>query len=571
MKPEILTAIIGAIATIAAAIITALISRGAFKKKETKTKAGTPAPISEQDPDQAAQKKRISWQDTKGLLQIDRFTLAYIPLMNDWWTEKSLISEIGFDSLKISLNHQKHQLPEVFKKTQIGYDFRDEPSCRLLECHIGDAKNLDLVFGETSYGDYLRSGEHLDDPYPTDPRETFRSALATIVNTGGGEVHPKGLTNICGTGIFLITRDNMIVVSKHSEHSHVYPGRWTFSASGLMKWGACPHPFMEMARKTFTEIRHQVDPEKVKLIGLGADARKLYFQFSFIEETGIPSKEIIERHNMVYDHANQSQNRDRPRELFCLPFKLEEIINSIIDHVWEPSAESCILTLCAKKFGPEAVAQELHARRNDWWKREMRDEWDLRSSNKGDLPDMSIRYDRDRLVPEKERYINSILSFMQDDLNDQDIIEIGCGTGSLTLHLVRTARHLTCIDLCERMIERNKQRLGENALAVDYVTGFMQEYPVKKHQVAICSQVLIHNVSDSDFTRLVGRICDCSDTAFIFEDVSQDRPTSTNVTRLRPKQELISAFEKYNFHLKRSGDHMLFDDQIALLKFVRTE
>jgi hypothetical protein len=120
------------------------------------------------------------------------------------------------------------------------------------------------------------------------------------------------------------------------------------------------------------------------------------------------------------------------------------------------------------------------------------------------------------------------------------------------------------------MIKLNKDRLGKKAKKVTYVKTFMQDYPSIKHQVAVCSLVLIHNVRDSDFMGLVGKICDCSDVAFVFEDVTQDRPTS-NATRLRPKQEIVKAFEHYNFRLERSreSDYKLFNDQIAFLKFIR--
>ena len=148
------------------------------------------------------------------------------------------------------------------------------------------------------------------------------------------------------------------------------------------------------------------------------------------------------------------------------------------------------MTLCAKRFGPEKVAQSLHARRGDWWKREMRDEWDLRTAKKGDLPDMSVRYPPNRLTEEKERYIEAILSFVQNDLSGKDVIEVGCGTGRLTIRLVGIAKSLTCIDLCERMIELNKERLGNKSSEVNYVTAFMQDYPIRKHQVAICSLVV---------------------------------------------------------------------------------
>jgi len=479
MPPEIIIAIIGAVGTVLAAVITGIIARDKKdreSRKNTERVAEKGKKKKEEDSpqiEQPSQRTRISWQDTIGLFQIDKFTLAYIPLMNDWWKDECPISEVKFDSIKVNLVHQRFQLLDIFKDTQIDYDFRDDLSCKLLRCHIGDAQNLTLTLQETSYGDYLKSGEHLDDPFPTDPRETFRSALAKIEQSRGGEVQPKELTNIIGVGIFLITQDEQIIVAKHSKYSHVYPERWTFSASGLMKWGACPHPFMEVARKTIMEIQHQVDPAKVRLIGLGADARKLYFQCSFFEETEQTASEIIERHNIIYDNANPGLLNDRPYELFYLPFNLDEIINAVIDKCWEPSAEACILTLCAKRFGAEKVAQALHARRGDWWKREMRDEWDLRTARKGDLPDMSVRYPPNRLAEAKEHYIDAILNFMQNDLNNKDVLEIGCGTGRLTLRLVETVKHLTCIDLCERMIQRNKQRLGGKSSEITYVPGFM--------------------------------------------------------------------------------------------------
>ncbi len=519
------------------------LARKQVKQGEPKN---TPLPI----PDETITVKRPSWIDYFELFQINDYRLAYYPVVNDW-TKGNPIKLLDWDILNITLNPTPFILDKVFQSLTDTNDYRDDPSCRLDECSI-EVKgkgSLLLKLQKTSYGDYLRSGEHLDDPFPEDPRETFRSALARIIVAGSGKVKPEKLTNICGVGIFLVTKDEKIIVAKHSNHSHVYPGRLSFSASGLMKWGAYPHPFMEMARKAFQEIQFQVRPDQTKLIGFGADARKLYFQFSFVEYIDMPSDQIIEYHNKILDQENKGIIRDRPRKLTPLSFDLLEIRDSVLDSCWEPSAEAVLLTLCAERFGPDQVAKVLHTRQHDWARKNMIDEWDYRASRKGRLPDMSVRYPTDRLEEESKRHILEILKFMGDDILGKNIIEIGCGTGNITEHLVNIASQVTCVDLSEKMIGNNKDRLGENNQKVHYEQKFGQDYRcTEKHDVAICSRVLIHNVSDSDFRDLVKSMCNCAKKVFVFEDVSQNRATS-ETTKIREKDELVKVFGKQGFQL----------------------
>jgi len=520
--------------------------------------------------DTSLTEKRASWIDYIELFQIDEYLLAYIPIINDW-TKGNPIRYFAWDALDITLDPAPFVLDKLFQTTPLDQADRNDPGCRLAECHIdsGDHSSISLKLQKTSYVDYLRSGEHLDDPFPDDARETFRSALAGIVVTHSGKVKPEKLTNICGTGIFLVTKDDKIIVAKHPKHSRVYPRRLSFSASGLMKWGAYPSPFMEMARKTFQEIQFQVRPGKTQLIGFGADARKLYFQFSFMEYVDQTSTEIVENYKEILDHTNQGLLRDRPPELITLPFDLTEIRDSVMNCCWEPAAEASLLTLCADRFGPDRTAKALFGRQGDWTKRERRDEWDYRASQKGHLPDMSIRYPPEKLEEELGRHLTALFDFMGDDLSRKDVVEIGCGSGSITERLVDVAIRVTCLDLCEAMIENNQDRLGSKAEKVSYILQFGEDYrPPKPHDVAICSRVLIHNVSASDFRELVKSICDCAKTAFVFEDVTQGRPTS-EATKLRTRGELQTAFADHGLHLERSGTDYLFDDEIALLKFIR--
>src|ERR1051325_6100467 len=87
------------------------------------------------------------------------------------------------------------------------------------------------------------------------------------------------LTNISGVGLFLITRDEKIIVSRHSSNVQVYSDVWTYSASGSMDWSEDVHPFVEAARETFEEIGHRTSLDNTYLFGFGIDANNLVCQF----------------------------------------------------------------------------------------------------------------------------------------------------------------------------------------------------------------------------------------------------------------------------------------------------
>jgi hypothetical protein len=101
---------------------------------------------------------------------------------------------------------------------------------------------------------------------------------------GTMNLRPFPLTNICGCGLFVKTRDDKLVASTHSVDSHVYPGRSTFTASGVMRWALDPDPFSQIVRRTWEELGYQLSLRELTLVTFGADARKLYFQFGFLKK-----------------------------------------------------------------------------------------------------------------------------------------------------------------------------------------------------------------------------------------------------------------------------------------------
>jgi len=198
------------------------------------------------------------------------------------------------------------------------------------------------------------------------------------------------------------------------------------------------------------------------------------------------------------------------------------------------------------------------------------DEWDLRASRSGSLAVMSVRYPVECLESVSADYVDKVIQFMDGDLNGKIVLEVGSGIGRMTKYLAEISESVTCVDLCESMHRRNEYNLGELKNKVRLKRCFIQEFhDDAKFDVCVCSLVLIHNVSDSDFGRAVEVMCRCADTIFLFEDVTADRPTSPQ-TRLVSSAILEESFEKCGFVSERTDKYVLFQDTISFVKFVRS-
>jgi hypothetical protein len=60
------------------------------------------------------------------------------------------------------------------------------PACRVMS-YNWDQRHLRVTFSQTSYGDYLKSGEHLDDPLPENQAKAFRDRFGTLIIHEGNE------------------------------------------------------------------------------------------------------------------------------------------------------------------------------------------------------------------------------------------------------------------------------------------------------------------------------------------------------------------------------------------------
>lgn len=512
------------------------------------------------DPGKALRPGRTSWEHYDWLFRIDEFQLAYLPLLNE---PKTKVVDRAIGSFRCSAEDQEFALSTDFDEIVLPKNYEDRKSCRLNAYSKADAHGrMTFRFGRTSYEAYLKSGEHLDRPDPRHPLKTYRDRFGHLVMDGALNLRPFPLTNICGCGLFIRTQDARVVASKHSALSHVYPGRTTFAASGIMRWCLNPDPFSQIVRRSWEELNHQVSTTDLHLLTFGADARKLYFQFGFVEQYPHGFDELC-------DHCRTDV------ELRAIHLDPEAIAEDLLENCWEPAAEACLLTLCALecKNDWKPIIDALGDRHRDWGLREMRDEWDYRAWQPGPIPDMSVRYPAEKLQSGSQQYVAEVIDFVRSlDGGPWDTaVEVGAGTGRITSALVEVVGRLTVIDLCPRMLERNRSRESERQAAVyEYKLGFGQQVlPGRHYDLAVCCLVLVHNVSDEDFLALVSAMCGAANTVVVCEDITQGRPTSPR-TKLRSDQEIAAAFKHYGFDVARKRFFSLFEDDLWLAQFSRS-
>jgi hypothetical protein len=528
-----------------------------------------PSPAPPQDPPSGYQVEPAQEIAARGpeirysnLFQVSSLILPYVVFVGAW---EENCNEYGLGevvSVTDKLSH--YQLPEDFRKNPRPASYFTDFKCRLrhYDCEIlqPGLSRLSFTFSKIEYLDYLLSGEYLDYSLPDDPKHTFRDKYAPRLDFH--DLDQSQLTNICGVGLFVMSRDDKIIVSKHSHSVKVYQDTWTFSASGTMDWSDNVNPFTEAARECHEEIAHAVNLDNTYLYGFGLDAKKLYYQFSFYERSSVSSEVILAKALMARDYHAEMQ------ELMAMPFELEAIVDAIKNDNWEPAAAAGLLTLCAKRFGYDLVERTIDPefiRRR--FRHEMLAEWEYRASRPNELAVMSARYPVSRVIQESRTYIEAVFDFIGNDVERKDVLEIGAGIGRMSEILVLKARKLTCLELSSAMLNRNREHLGDQAPEVDYIEMFAQDFrPDRLYDVVISSLVLIHNVDDRDFRQLVEVLKLSARTIFLFEHVDVARQVS-QVTRIRSEQELLSAFHEYKVEKRR--EHRLFTDNLLFLKLTR--
>jgi len=511
----------------------------------------------------------ISERDYSNVLIIGGIKIPYIPLIGSWGKGEG---EYRCGDVHSNIVYKPYNVPDDFinnlklKPEDIQDDIWNntvEPKVRLVNysIKINPGRNISdeptFNFSKIFYRDYLLTNHVLDEKMPYS-EITFREKY--FQKQMVSDMENSNLSNICGVGVFILTSDNKVILVKTSPNVAVNPNTIAYSASGTMDWNDTKiNPFDEIIRECREEINHSINIEDLFLFSFGIDVTKAYYQFSFFERSPKTAEMIIDNATMARDYAAEVS------EIFALDFDYKIIIKSLSEQKWDAPPAATILTLCAKYYGKSTIENYLNPKKiYSNYKSEMEREWNERASREGKLAVLSNRFPNKDIDKISEEYIRNVMDFLTDDIVNKTVLEVGCGIGLITKELYKKAKSLICIDISSRMIERNRELLGEAANNINYFNCFFQDFQSNERvDIIISSLVLIHNTHKKAIEEMVAKMRDLSDTIFLFEQIDTGIQVSAS-TVARAESDYLSYFSGYT--VVRRKEYQLSTDKIVFLK-----
>jgi len=130
------------------------------------------------------------------------------------------------------------------------------------------------------------------------------------------------------------------------------------------------------------------------------------------------------------------------------------------------------------KRNAKVVAQEKEAVRTVY--REIAEEYDER------IPGMT---------PADKRFVETEMAFILDKIDPSaHVLDLGCGTGRITIPMAQRARQVTGVDLSAQMIARLREKAEELGLNVDLREADMEQLPFEasSFDAITCVLALMH-------------------------------------------------------------------------------
>ena len=507
-------------------------------------------------------------KEQSNLFHIAGRTVRFIPIICSWNRSED---EYYYGDVVVHISLNEYELPE-----DIGQSF--------YRCSIEDAE--EKIIGNVyetkvridDYSADILGGNHPHRLYFRFSKATYRDFL--IVRKMMDKEVMEGLTvrdkyfnhrqslitrdlpNVCGVGIFVITADNKILLSKSSKNVVVNPERFIYTASGSMDWhGQYTNPFDDIIRECEEEIAYRPNIENLILYSFGIDYESGYYQFSFYERSDRTAEEIRSGAAMGRDFNIELQRIE------AVDFNYKSVWNFIESHEWDETSKANLITLIVKRDGKKDVEQYIDPNREkEDYRKKVAAEWERRAKREGRLAVLSNRYSAIHIDEISEDYCEHVIKFIDEDLSDKSVIEVGGGIGLFTKYFAENARKVTCVDVSQGMIKRNKEFLG-SALAnkVNYIHCFFQDYDGTEHyDLLICSLVLIHNADE--LQEIVTNMKRMADTIYLFEHV-EDGAQVSRFTEPKTKNEYVNLFPEYD--VEKTESYLLSLDEIAFIKLVR--
>lgn len=113
-----------------------------------------------------------------------------------------------------------------------------------------------------------------------------------------------------------------------------------------------------------------------------------------------------------------------------------------------------------------------------------------------------------RCVPRYTEMLWAVLDYLPKNLAPQRILELGCGTGNLTLKLAEKypAAELHLADFSAGMIAQCEARVGSKAKIVPHIRDFRELHFERESLDLVASTISLHHLTDNEKQTLFGKV-----------------------------------------------------------------
>ena len=94
------------------------------------------------------------------------------------------------------------------------------------------------------------------------------------------------------------------------------------------------------------------------------------------------------------------------------------------------------------------------------------------------------------------------LQILRPALAGKRVLELGCGTGTLSAELASTASHVTAVDFSEAMLRIARDRFG-HVPNLEFVAADLRELALDGRFDVVCGVMVLHEVPQADYPALI--------------------------------------------------------------------
>lgn len=178
----------------------------------------------------------------------------------------------------------------------------------------------------------------------------------------------------------------------------------------------------------------------------------------------------------------------------------------------------------------------------------------------------------DYIFQVKPTQISFVKTELEESLNNKAVLEVGCGTGNLSMELAKLANKVEAIDLDEEMLRKAEIKLENNNISVNYKCLNMLElskhYEEATFDAVVClGNTLVHLQNNKEILEFFKQARDIlkPEGKLLLQIINYDRIIDNNIHELPTIENEFVKFKR-NYNYKKDENKLEFETILNVKK-----